>query len=91
MMGQVMTLHRVVGPGHSEGEGKLTLLQERGDSTKRSFPLLLIVYRTVLVLPEKMDTRTFSLKRQKPSAGRAKILQSMLEGKRASKEIKGSV
>lgn len=39
-MGQVMTSHRVAGPGHSEGESELTLLQESGDSTKRSFPLL---------------------------------------------------
>lgn len=40
-MGQVMILHRVGGPGHSDGESELTLLEESGDSTKRSFPLLL--------------------------------------------------
>ena len=90
------------GPGNDFAQGSWAWTQWRWGQTnsvtrkrwlhqKKFSTSLVIVYRIVLVLPEKMDTCTFSLKRQKPTAGRAKILQSMLEGKSASKEIKGSV
>ena len=70
----------------SEGEGKCTpvtrkkLLHQK--ELSKTNPSFAAVCRKMLVLPERMGTCALSLDKQRPSAGRTRIPQSIAEGNR---------